>query len=116
MKMFLTVFLGVLAALAAMKLISFGMILALISSIGNMFGGNGNFKQLAKPVRGFTQIQAIDGLGANTMKAMEETRYLQENPDIRDMPPREHENKWNKISKGNLTCWYHKKSMKKVCE
>lgn len=43
------------------------------------------------------------------------TNYLNENKDIMDMPPWEHENKWNSIRNKKETCYFHKISQKKIC-
>jgi hypothetical protein len=52
----------------------------------------------------------------NIQASIREQQYLNENPDIMDMPPWEHENKWNRIYNHEQICWYHKKSMKKFCK
>jgi len=62
-----------------------------------------------------TAIDAVDDMGEKMQKRLLENRILNENPDLMDMPPWEHENKWNKIKKGNLECWFHRKSLKKIC-
>lgn len=57
----------------------------------------------------------IEDIGERMQKRALETKYINENPDLLDMPPWDHENKWNKISKPGKECWFHKKSLKKVC-
>ncbi len=63
-----------------------------------------------------TAENIIYDMGDKFQENIRRQKYLNENPDIMDMPPWEHENKWHKIFNNKQTCWYHKKSMKKVCE
>jgi len=58
----------------------------------------------------------IYDMGDKFQENIRRQKYLNENPDIMDMPPGEHQNKWHKIFNEKQTCWYHKKSMKKICE
>ncbi|MDO9104766.1 MAG: hypothetical protein Q7U57_07370 [Methylovulum sp.] len=60
--------------------------------------------------------ETIKEITSKYIESIEKQRYLRENQDLLDMPPREHENKWNKVFNKKQTCWYHKKSMKKICE
>jgi len=51
-----------------------------------------------------------------TLKSVRQEQFLNEQSDVMDMPPWEHEDEWNKISNKYQSCWFHKRTLKKVCK
>ncbi len=74
-----------------------------------------NLLSLAQKILFEATTKPIEEMGERMQKNMIETKYINENPDLLDMPPWNHENKWNRISKPGRECWFHKKSLKKIC-